>query len=76
MGIFWNSDRRTGAPIDGGCVMLEYDNRVYSDAYVTAYNLGWEAKRNGQTEQHNPYSEAISIGKWNAWLTGFRECTE
>ena len=56
--------------------MLEYDNRVYSDIYVTAYNLGWEAKRTGQTEHHNPYSEAISLGKWNAWLTGFRECTE
>ncbi len=56
--------------------MLEYDNRVYNDTYVAAYNMGWEAKRKGETEHHNPYSEAISIGKFNAWLTGFRECTE
>ena len=54
--------------------MLEYDNRVYAHWYVMQYNLGWQAKKDGDTEQDNPNSKAINIGKYNAWLTGFREC--
>ena len=53
--------------------MLEYDNRVYEHWYVKQYNLGWMAKKNGDSEMHNPNS-LTSAGKFNAWLTGFREC--
>ena len=56
--------------------MLIKDRRYFEDWYVEAYNLGWKAKQNGKSEKQNKYSEKRNIGEWNAWLTGFRECTE